>query len=479
MKKIHSRKLLWLVILLIGTITVVGCNDQNLVKQTIKVETEAQESIADAHVKLIHKGQKVGEDKTNEKGILTQEELPSGEYKIQVSKKGYQDTNVSLVLEQDMAPTTITLSEEKKTVTATVKVKDQAGNLLDSQLKFIDNEQEVTKESSQSAGVFKIKELSPGDYQVKVSKEGYNTVTKELTIEQDDLFIINLEEKISQGDLIIDVTDNNHNQLPAKVTLKQNGKIKKQKDGSEVEFLDLVTGEYEITISRPGYEDWTKKIKFNQEKSNLDVVMEGGRVEQYLIDSQDQEENIVIKNLAKDEETIVALSYLNWNNLSLDEVYDVRKKGNQLVEKYGANFVEFKADYSKGARKEFSLPEKVKQGKVTATLEKSGQHINVFVADNKEVSQEKLDTLVKEFDNQIYPGITGTDTTGRVEVLLTDFADQYMTGYFDPADLYPKLGNEGPIFYLNPDRAKNTLLTAAAHQYQHLFFLLLRLRQAE
>jgi hypothetical protein len=66
----------------------------------------------------------------------------------------------------------------------------------------------------------------------------------------------------------------------------------------------------------------------------------------------------------------------------------------------------------------------------------------------------------------------------KVVVLLTKFDshEPRITGYFDGGDFYPGEGNEEAMFYVNTNGSKNTILTAAAHQYQHMLFFMNKAR---
>ncbi|GAB6098154.1 hypothetical protein JCM16358_00330 [Halanaerocella petrolearia] len=433
--------------------------------------------------KLEAKATVINSDKTiskeiNIEGVSQIKQLPPDKYKLKVTKDGYIGATEEFEIKDEDLTVRIPLKKKEiEKFDATIMVKDKSGKMLDAQITVTDDNKTITRETQQ-LGLLQIKDLSPGKYQVKVTKKGYRKITEELIINQDDLLVINLKkkrmendgQKIDNGDLKINITDVNHNKLSTQVILKKNGKVKSKKQGSEVEFLDLATGKYEVNISRKGYQDWSKKLKLDQKEMQLDVIVKGGRVRQYLIGNQNKNKTIAVENLVKDEEVVVALSYLDWANIPHNLIYKVRRKGNKLIKRYGSDFAVSNLDYSIGDTEEFEMPSKVKEKNVTATLAAIGKHVYVFVDNQVEIRQQKVDKLVSQFDNRIHPQIANKNNQNKTAILLTDFSDYHMTGYFDPADLYPDLGNEVPIFYLNADRTKNTLLTAATHQYQHLNF---------
>ncbi len=129
---------------------------------------------------------------------------------------------------------------------------------------------------------------------------------------------------------------------------------------------------------------------------------------------------------------------------------------------------------------------------ITATLQYSGDHCEVWAENPEEITSGKAAELGSEFDNSIYPLITeyfytpsDVNNDGKVAILALDIQDNfddtgcYVGGYFYSKDLFNVSGsNKMEIFYIdtyptmhypktneiNVSRAYSTL----AHEFQHM-----------
>ncbi|MGC9384976.1 MAG: InlB B-repeat-containing protein, partial [Kosmotogaceae bacterium] len=129
---------------------------------------------------------------------------------------------------------------------------------------------------------------------------------------------------------------------------------------------------------------------------------------------------------------------------------------------------------------------------ITATLQYSGDHCEVWAENPEEITSGKAAELGSEFDNTIYPLITeyfyspsDVNKDGKVAILAIDIRDNfdntgaYVGGYFYSADLFNvEHSNKMEIFYIdtyptmhypktneiNVSRAFSTL----AHEFQHM-----------
>ncbi len=397
---IKQKKVVVLSILLVLTLSLVGCNKEELSVLIVKVNTEAEVTLSQGDLSKTLVGKNVQFP-----------EYPVGEYQLEVKAEGYEEN----------IPQTILLEEGTKKV-----------------------EVELTPE-------VKPEELVPAQE------------IKNLTLKFYDV---------------------NQNPLDVEVLLKKDDQLVAKGQGREVELKDVVVDKYSLIINKPGYQTISKPIDLAEVDEELPVYLLGGHVEQSVADREESIDKInqAISQLDDNEELIVALSYLNLNskepkfNLDnkLDQLakieYDARKRGTELVAKYGNEFLITQSNYSLGDSKEFVVNDDIQKDNVNATLEAKGDHIYLFVDNKTEVAPEKLDKLVAEFDRIIYPNLIKEEGNDKIVVLLTEFLETPVTGYFDPADLYADLGNQEKMFYLNPDRSMNTILAAAAHQYQHLSF---------
>ncbi|MFO7818931.1 MAG: PEGA domain-containing protein [Halanaerobacter sp.] len=460
-------KMLGMTILLASLLLVVGCNPR-LGSVRFEVKDEDGEHLT-SDIKVSRAGRSRTKESSN--GVAKFGELPAGEYEVEVTKEGYDPLEETVALQGQDLKYEVTLEEEKEAATYNLdlKVQNQEGEELDATAKLTGDSTDQTEEIKE--GKLTIKDLAPGDYELAVTKEGYQDLTKEITIEDDLTTSIKLaKEEEEEADLEINVSDVNDNQLPAEIKVKDDDSVIEEKTTDKATFKDLTPKDYTIDISKSNYEDWTKEVTLEESSTTVDATLKGGLVRQHIIDAD--QNTVEIDDLKEGEEAIVGLSYLNWDSLDYDKVYPVRRKSNELIKEHGTNFANPERDYEKGDSKTFKLPAKVSdEEKTTAQLAGVGDNIYVFTAQDANVSEERVQNLINEFDDKISPALTNKkNIQGKVTVLLDDFSNYQMTGYFDPADLYPDLGNEEPMFYLNTSRSCNTLLTAAAHQHQHLNF---------
>ena len=469
----RNFKVLGLTILLAGLLVLVGCN-QDLGTLTVEVKDEAGENL-NATVTASRGGQT--REKESSDGIVQFKDIPTGTYEVNVTKEGYQTLADSVTLEEKNLNYEVTLKE--KTYNLKVNVSDQSGADLTATAKLegADAAHTVTVDNGSAT----VEDLKAGDYQLTVTKDGYQSATQDITITDHNmkanLKLAKIESKTEEKEkqkvaLEVNIKDINNNQLPAQVQIKQDSSVVKEDTAARVQFEDLTAGQYTINITKDSYQDWTKEVNLTKSSQTINATLKGGPIGQNIFSAKQGSQTVQLGSLEDNEEVIVALTKLNWNQINEEDIYTPRRKENQLVKEHGTNFATTERNYQVGDTKEFKLPAKVcKKDTVSAELAKAGEHIYIFVAEDSYVSEEDLETLATEFDNSIFPSLTNRkNINGKITVLLSDFSDYQMTGYFDAADLYPNMGNEEPMFYINARRSGNTLLTSAAHQYQHLNF---------
>jgi uncharacterized protein YkvS len=464
-----KKKFLGLATLMIAILLLVGCN-QELGNLTVEVTNNDGQNL-DAQVQIEREGKTRNKETKN--GLAQFKELPTGEYQLEVRKDKFNDVTESITITEKNLNYQVSL--EEKLFDLQVMVTNQAGDKINATAELKGTE--TTKTTEIARGTTTIKDLAPGDYELTITKDGYQNTTENITISDRDIttdlkLTKEATTKEEKAELEVTVSDQNDNKLPAKVEVKNDEAVIAEDTAAIANFNDLKTDTYTVDITKSNYQDWSEEITLKQTKNTLAATLEGGDVAQHLIKPEMGQQTINIEQLADDQEAIIALSYLNWDDITADKIYPVRRKENKLVEERGTNFANTENNYQLGDTKQFKLPQKLdSQQQVTAKLAKTGDNINLFIAEDSKANQSDIDQLVTEFDTKIDPAITNKkNINGKITVLMTDFANYQMTGYFDAADLYPKLGNEEPMFYLNANRSGNTLLTASAHQYQHLNF---------
>ena len=129
---------------------------------------------------------------------------------------------------------------------------------------------------------------------------------------------------------------------------------------------------------------------------------------------------------------------------------------------------------------------------LTATLQRIGTHCYVYVENSQTVSSAVLDSIVTQFDNNIYGSDTtifgsepnpGIDGDAHITILLLNIRDPYyygngnvyVAGYYSSADEYaqtwvPK-SNEREMFYMDTSPAtpgSNSFFGTLAHEFQHM-----------
>jgi len=470
-KKFNRKGLIFVSLVVISMLLFAGCQKEEVGSLMLNVEgpEEAQITVENGTTKT-----------ETVQGSQKFEELPAGEYTITAESDGYQTAEKTIVIKAGETTTdTVRLVANDTTPQAynvKVNVVDKKGKKVSGTADIIDPEGETTTEQVED-GLLEFK-ATPGEYTVKVEKEGYGVIEKTVTVGNEDKEL-DITLQTQSFDLAVNVVDGNGNPLRATIDLQDDEEVQLTKENSAVTFEGLSAGEYRLEVARKGYEKQVKEVKLTADKE-VSIALAGGQIKQHLIKQDNPQGSVKIENLAADEEAIVAASYLNMEQNPQDFdgndlEYKARQRGLKLIEEYGANFKTTEFDYSVGETKEFAISDDVKAGQITATLEAKGEHVYVFVDNNEEVSQAKLDSLVTEFDSNIYPRLTPDQpATEKAVVVLTEFDKvedkPYVTGFFDPVDLYQGEGNQQYMFYLNSTRPKNTLLAAAAHQYQHLVF---------
>lgn len=206
----------------------------------------------------------------------------------------HKDLAEFILLEQNMATSTqsgtvyVSADEDKKEdqkVLAGAKVELTKNDATESSgVKY----REATTDGN---GKFSLKNLSPGKYTMKVSKDGYSTyIDKELEISgYNDAISISLDSLSVKGELkgIVQKADydmdktNNEVLKGAEVTLKKENSdtFKTAKtttdDSGQYIFKNLPIGTYTLTITKEDYQDIVAKIKItNQNTEVYNAVLE-------------------------------------------------------------------------------------------------------------------------------------------------------------------------------------------------------------
>ena len=471
-----KKGILLLSVLLLTSVVLSGCFGDDIFNLSIRIEDEAGNSLTADSITVSNDEY----EETFEGESALEEDIPEGTYAIEVEKDGYKSVTETVELDDDkIVP--ITLEEEDMVEESNLTVRIADDILADIEIIGDEYQDSWTDESEVSV------EVPHGTYEIIVNAENYEEKTKEVLVEADKEVDLELEEEPTdeRHSLELNLLDENQislSGLDSEVQLIKDDDVVAEEVGAEFIFQYLEEGDYEIRIKAPeGYEDKEKEITLEENKS-MDLKISGGPIKQLYFEDEIDRDKIVVDNLDSGDEVMIAAAYLNPQftpefNLDYEAdrlakiEYDVRQRGVELAEEYGNDFADLEAaDYEVGDTKEFTADSDIKDTTVNATVEGVGENLAVFVDDNATVSQDYIDELIFEFDEIIATMIGNEDVDGKVSILLTPFNDYQVTGYFDPVDLYPGEGNEEKVLYLNSSRELNTILSAAARQYQHLTF---------
>ncbi len=121
---------------------------------------------------------------------------------------------------------------------------------------------------------------------------------------------------------------------------------------------------------------------------------------------------------------------------------------------------------------------------IEATVAYVGESCTVYLQDGEFVPPVTLERLGTEFDTAVYPALTdalgaeprpGIDEESQITILLYEFADLNVSGYFSPLDIDPPEGqsnsNRREMIYLNAEMVASEPENAgslAAHEFAHL-----------
>lgn len=125
--------------------------------------------------------------------------------------------------------------------------------------------------------------------------------------------------------------------------------------------------------------------------------------------------------------------------------------------------------YDFGTGKEVGMP---------STLQYVGTHIEIWKADDVNVSAQDMQSIANEFDNEVYGLVTENfyseadiDENGKVSIILANLGG-FAAGYFNPADYYTKEeypnSNHRDLIYIESSMGNAEIFSTMTHEFQHL-----------
>ncbi|MCK8816367.1 hypothetical protein MWH28_03180 [Natroniella sulfidigena] len=391
-----------------------------------------------------------GEVVESERGeLLHFTDLEEGEYRLEVSKEGYQKFETDIIIaDEPLVFTDITLEEkeveseevEPKPTDLKLDIKDINNNYIDAKVALLEDGRVIR---SEQGAQIRFSEIPPGEYILNVSQDTYQPVEQEL--------------ELTGGEV-------------AKTVNLKGGKIEQEivrsTDEQVIDIKGLKSNEEVIVAVSPLDVDSTSDQKYN---FDLDLVYYNYFGEREQVEVNDSRPEFVSQSEEGVEDQIRA------KEMELIENDDYQQLEQRTTPK----------EYSFYETEDFYVPNLVnptdeEESIVTAKMVGAGQHISVFVDKRADLDLDIVDRLVEEFDTNIYPTLTeklgqpsDVDNNEKIMVLLTKFNNPNTSGFFYPDDLRRDVEgtNFNDLVYLNLEKGTGkNLYPTLAHQFQHLIF---------
>jgi len=266
MNKFGKQKLLVLLMLVIGAVGLMGCQQGEVSNVTIEVTDESGSDLP-AQVKLVPEQEEEVTEKVKQKlskeGTAVQfKNLPTGVYELKVSKEGYLSTSNYLVVKEDNVTKSIKLKEELPTLTVKPMIK---GFNKSAAVEIFESGEKVASQEGANSSF----RLEPGIYKIKVKKDDYLTTSKYISLEEDDDLIKNIKLLLDAPTLTVKpMLGGEAGQ--AEVEILQDGEKITSSEGKTVEFR-LKKGIYTVRVSKEGYQTTTKYLMV--EDSGAEVTL--------------------------------------------------------------------------------------------------------------------------------------------------------------------------------------------------------------
>ena len=204
---------------------------------------------------------------TDENGKVIFTELEAGDYQVDIFKDGYIDKTTQVPITAK-ATTTLTVTMEKEITTGIVNVvaKDADGNVVENAKVEVSDGKTTQTLYTDATGCVSI-ELEAGDYTITISKDDYEPIIAQIPVEADNVYTINatLTKEITAGNLEITVVDEDNNALE-NATVIIDGQSYTTDANGKVVLSDLAAGEYQVLVSKDGYDSFTATVVVNANK---------------------------------------------------------------------------------------------------------------------------------------------------------------------------------------------------------------------
>ncbi len=201
---------------------------------------------------------------------LTIPNIPIAQYKLRLSKEGYQEyEDIVTVEEQQRVEVEITLSEALGWLSI---------NSIPASAEIYINDEDRGKTP------LSLTSFPPGVYRIKLIKSGYDTWKEVVTIKANDIIRIQASLEAHFGKLMITST-------PSSALVYLDGEI----EGTTPLILESIpTGDYTLELAKDGYQTWKKrtrvianrdnevKVQLIPETGGLEISSEPGKAQVYI-----------------------------------------------------------------------------------------------------------------------------------------------------------------------------------------------------
>ena len=202
-------------------------------------------------------------------GSFSVSNVTSGEHAVNATREGYQTTTGTINVTGNTSGIKITLKSSISTLTVSGTVRDNKGNSLSQALVYIGDKYAYTG----SNGSFTVKDLTSGNHNVSVSKDGYTTYTTSLAVSNNmSGQNFTLTATISTYNVGGTVKDSAGNMISGALVYIGDQYTYSASDGS-FSVSNVTSGEHAVSAKRDGYQDVTGKITVTGNTSSVKITM--------------------------------------------------------------------------------------------------------------------------------------------------------------------------------------------------------------
>lgn len=223
---------------------------------TVTVQDAANETVADARVRLYRGGRSVTDQQTGADGTVTTPAIEQGSYSVRVEKAGFYDTRSSIAVD---GQTNVTQRIERGKVLVTVAVEDNYFDPPEALAATVSIPDVATLQTGSDGDASTTVPVNTR-HDVTVTSDGYNQTQKTVTVGEADTTVtvsldrtdrldIDARERVLSGNPItIGVTDE-YSDVVANATVSRDGEqVGTTDDDGEFDYPTESTGTVTLTV---------------------------------------------------------------------------------------------------------------------------------------------------------------------------------------------------------------------------------------